>query len=456
MLFCGLSSLYLCFFLACAILYTISSKSNTESSAGRSDLGLLFFLIPFLTIAIKWVIFYPGLLSPDSHAQLNQIAANTYSDVHPVAHTLFLRLLMQLNKELPIPAIPIFFQIVLLSIIIGSAWNWFYKRGVTLKLLLPTLIIWSFLPPIRIVTIYLWKDVFYAIALLLVSYMFIKIVEKKGAINFAEALLVVLGIAAAGLFRHNGLFVSLALIVVIISLAIHYSKSAYIFIAASSILVIILTKSLLPVFYKVGPNNNGTKYAIIGKAVVSVFANNGDYSEAELQKIESIMPLSVIKQQYDRKIGQKLIWESVFPADDKAYNFGTNLEGHGRDLARLFITLFPKNFLIMSNDILGSMSLMLQPQFVNPPLDSYLTYGIFSNNMIYFWIMFCAGLAISTKFKKAIYLLPFAPVLANVISMLISNISFEARYAYPTIVILPLIFIWVCYRANQPQKQLSE
>ena len=46
------------------------------------------------------------------------------------------------------------------------------------------------------------------------------------------------------------------------------------------------------------------------------------------------------------------------------------------------------------------------------------------------------------KNKKYMELIPFIPCIGNVVSIIISNISYEARYGYPTIVLIPLILIY--------------
>ena len=84
-------------------------------------------------------------------------------------------------------------------------------------------------------------------------------------------------------------------------------------------------------------------------------------------------------------------------------------------------------------DIIGSAAIMWQLDFIN--------INFFSVHIIYFLpILICGFLFM--KNKKYMELIPFIPCIGNVVSIIISNISYEARYGYPTIVLIPLILIY--------------
>ena len=377
---------------------------------------------------------------------------NQYSDVHPAAHTLFCKLLMNIYNS---PATVIFFQILFLSLLTGYSFQYFYKNGVSIKVLIPILVIWSCLGPIRIVTCYFWKDVFFAIALLLLTLIFVKIIDKKEKTSIVDLILAGVALTAITLFRHNGIAIYILAVIVFIYLTVKYHKKMLIPIGFS-LIAIILVKTAVYGYFEVTPNDNGTKYALPAKAIVSVVYYDGNYTQEELEKIEQLMPKENIKSFYDLEIGQSLLWLKP--------SFGTTLEGKEKLIIELFTELFPKNVGIMLKDMAGSASLMLKFQYddkeenVNPILAraNLMPHFIGNNNwlnhnMNYLFLLIICML-ILIKHRQFESLLPFLPVLANILSIVISNISYESRYAYPTIVCTGVLIAYTIYSLQKTKK----
>lgn len=367
-------------------------------------------------------------MSFDSYYQLEQISNNSFNYVHPAAHTLLTKLLLKIYDS---PATIVFFQITLLCLGIWWIFKYFSKEGINKKILLGILVIWSCITPLQTTTCYLWKDVFYSISLLFSTILLIKIMINKDTIKFLEVF--ILGIALAGvfLFRHNGVVPFLFTAISIFYLSYKFKCIKYLLAIVVSLLIIISTKTVVYDLYNVQPNDNGTKYAIFAKAVVSVVANDGNYTEDELEEINKIMPYDVIKRNYDWSQGSNLLWN--IQIKDAEYGFGNLTSNQGKDVIKLFISLLPRNFFTMCWDIIGSAAIMWQLDFIN--------INFFSVHIIYFLpILICGFLFM--KNKKYMELIPFIPCIGNVVSIIISNISYEARYGYPTIVLIPLILIY--------------
>ncbi|MCD2502893.1 hypothetical protein LQE93_14065 [Clostridium sp. NSJ-145] len=408
------------------ILDSIKNKKYTYKYK-----NIVYFLIPFISISITWLRNFPALMSFDSYYQLEQIQTNTFNDVHPAAHTLFTKLLLQIYDS---PAIVVFFQILLLSLGIWWIFKYFSNHDVNNKLLLGVLIIWSCITPLQTTTCYLWKDVFYSISLLFTTIILIRILDIKSNIKCGE--MIILGVSLAGvyLFRHNGIIPFLLTIISILFLMIKYKCLKYLIAIGISLFMIIGTKTIIYDIYNVQPNDNGTKYAIFAKAIVSVVANDGNYTDNQLDKINEIIPYKVIKRNYDWSQGNNLLWN--INKEDTEYGFGNLTGEQGKTVVKLFIELFPKNFFIMTWDIIGSAAIMWQIDFIR--------LNLFSIHMIYLLpILVCIFLLIRNK--KYINLIPFIPCIGNVISIVISNISYEARYGYPTLVIIPVILLYSYY-----------
>lgn len=390
-----------------------------------------YFIIPFISISITWIKNFPALMSFDSYYQFEQIANNSFNDVHPAAHTLFTKLLLQVYHS---PATVVFFQIALLCLGIWWSFSFFNREGIDKKILLIILAIWSCMTPIQSVTCYLWKDVFYSISLLFSTIILIRIVIYKNRTKISDIFILGIALSAVFLFRHNGVIPFLFTIIAIFYLSYKDKCIKYLLVVLTSVLIIVSTKTIVYGIYNVQPNNNGTKYAIFAKAVVSVVDNDGNYTKEELEEINKIMPYDVIKRNYDWSKGSNLLWN--IQSGDAEYGFGNLTANEGKSVIKLFINLLPRNFIAMCWDIIGSATIMWQLDFI------YI--NLFSLHIIYFLpILICGFLFI--KNKKYIDLVPFIPCIANIISILISNISYEYRYGYPTMVMLPVILVYTIY-----------
>ena len=314
--------------------------------------------------------------------------------------------------------------------ITGIAFTYFYKKGVSEKLLLPILIFWSCLLPVQQVSCYLFKDVFFAIGLLAVTFILIRSLDKKKDITYPDVILSGIALAAITLFRHNGIVITIACLAISLYFTFAFSKKHLVTIL-TLLLIIIPVKTVVYGAFDVQPNDNGTKWALPAKAIASVVFNNGNYTEEQLAQIEQLMPEEAIRMNYDRKEGQRLIWKDLMQdVGGEKYSFADTLAGKEEMIIKLFLQLYPKNFFIMTWDILGSASLMLQFQG-----------NLLENNALY---MFCLLAAIVLLWiqKKRLAIIAFIPCFANIASLVISNISFEPRYGYPTIICFAVLMIY--------------
>lgn len=430
------------------LLYSKDNRWIDRAEKKKKYMVVLFFLIPFITIGIHWIMNFPAHLSYDSYVQLEQIANNAYYDVHPAAHTLFCKLLMQLYNS---PATVIFFQIFLLSIITMLSFSYLYQKGVSNRLLLPILIIWSCLLPIRDVTIYLWKDVFYGVALLTLTYLLMKMVIDKGKVTIWDTALGIVSLSMVYLFRGNGFIPFVAVAMVYIFFAVKYNKK-YIIALGGTIVLIVLIKTVVYGHYEVVPSYNGTKLGLPAKAVVSVIPYEGNYTKEELEKIENLIPKELILKNYNWKHGETFLHYELKNEEGIDCAFSANLYGKEKAVLELFFSLLPKNLGIMFWDFWGSSALMLQFQ---------LEQDFLSHHMAYFFILLICCVAIllkkeekqpKSKIRKWGKLVPFIPMIANSISMIISNISYESRYAYPTILCFAVLMMYTYYQLNEKEE----
>lgn len=190
------------FFSAAILLFSVEPKRKNDTSLKNP--AWTYYAIPMILVwGIFLLVFWPGMMSPDSMDQWGQISSGIFDDSHPIAHTLLMWLITRIWFS---PAAVAIFQILFLTLAV--AWG----IGMMRELGLPNWAAWFLsalfaLSPINAnMVITLWKDIPYSTALFLFSLFFFQVILTKG--NWLRSLkncfwLIMTGLMIA-LFRHNG------------------------------------------------------------------------------------------------------------------------------------------------------------------------------------------------------------------------------------------------------------
>jgi len=171
------------------------------------------------------VAFWPGLLSPDSLEQWNEMVTGNYDTWHPVFHTLLNWLITRLVFS---PAAIAFVQIVFLALVCAWALGYFREKGLSPAPAWALAGAIALIPTNGIMAITLWKDVPFSIASLWLTVLLLKIIDSRGAYlsRKSRILAVSVAIACVYLLRHNGfLFVVPAIAVLVYASSANRTKS---------------------------------------------------------------------------------------------------------------------------------------------------------------------------------------------------------------------------------------
>ena len=202
------------------LLLEIKIVQKRESSP-RSKYSWLYYTLPMVAVwGLYMLVFFPGMMSPDSNQQWDQLITGHFNDSHPVFHTLSMWLVTRIWLS---PAAVVISQILFLSLTVAWGIHLLREHG------LPTWAGWLLatvfaLAPLNgNMVIVLWKDIPYSTSLLLLSLMILKIVLTNG--NWLEKRFTWVWLGLVSLcvasFRHNGFPVPIASL---IALLIFYRK----------------------------------------------------------------------------------------------------------------------------------------------------------------------------------------------------------------------------------------
>ena len=200
----------------------IESLKNPRTEDQKLPLQMKVLLpVILLCCWLPWFLYnFPGVMTPDSISQYSQAMGLTgYSDHHPFAHTLLIRLFLSLGMALfnnVYAAIACYtvFQMVLMALLLCYCLCVLYRYGAGKKLCFLFLIFYACVPYNGSFAVTMWKDVLFSGFLLLFVlciYRLLHLYTSGGRLKKQPELLALLLLSGllVCLFRSNGLYVLL-------------------------------------------------------------------------------------------------------------------------------------------------------------------------------------------------------------------------------------------------------
>jgi hypothetical protein len=187
-------------------------------------------------LMIAFIINFPGLKSPDTEHQWNQVQNFEFDNWHPVIHTLLIWLITRICNHY---AAVIFFQILLFSYAVGylvaTLESWGYSKKYLL--LLGGFIIFN--PYTHAIMMYAWKDTALTVIITFLASHIIcgYLSDGKWFAKFRNTLAFAFCAALTALVRHNGIFFTVPLLVLLAFLYIK-KEPGVIFTITVTILII--------------------------------------------------------------------------------------------------------------------------------------------------------------------------------------------------------------------------
>lgn len=457
-------------------IYSIKIFSNLIKKTNQlnifQEFSWIILFLPILNWILILIIFWPGLMTPDSFSQWYQANNHTFIISSPVFHTIIISLLQRIWNN---PAVVVFFQLIFLYSIF--VYFYFVLKKTNLFNIFLTSISISLIPSIYILQITIWKDIPYSISILFLTIMLKIIIEKKFILTKTNYLLLFISLLFTSNFRLNGILVS-ALVSLVLIIVSAFSKKYKFLIFNIFILTLNLFLFFLPNFLTFYPKTHFFKDKYLSGSTNTILHYLGAYSASgDLIDKSNIFPNIIDSSTIANTFNEyRSDWISFSQKLNIHY-----VEENKKDINKLFIiNLTQKPSIFISSWIkITSLVWKIEP-YVSAPRYYYETYfydlqtnyptksqPINNKNVLLlrnnvkkllnysckntllvkiFWtpvihisfILFSFSLLIK-KTKKYIYLIVLCPALLNILSLLILVPSQDFRYTFPSLLVLTFI-----------------
>lgn len=448
--------------------YKFKEFTILKNIKSEAFITILCVILIFISWLPYFIMFWPGIISPDSYSQIQQVLGDLkLDDHHPIFHTaiigIFIKLGLNIFDNINI-AISLYTiaQMLMLSISYAFVIKFLRKNKVPTIFRIITLIYYMLYPIHAVYSTIMWKDilfsgifpifVIYCIKILSNTEEFFK--HKKNPIIFVLITLLTIYL------RHNGLYVALlTMISILIFVRKYWRKFLPLF-----LIIIVLYEAINFYIYNILNVSKGSIAEAMSIPLQQI-ARTIKYNYNEIDEDTKIKVNNYFKEQN--------IWEQYSPtlSDNVKFKFDVNyFKENKSELVKIWIKLFtkyPKDYIESAlansygyyyaeanSSILGiydmnnKYNIKLQPKENTKFYDIFMTIIQYKNipilSMIFsigaeFWlIIILLGYEIYKKQYK--HVLIYLPILILWLTCVASPVYNEFRYAYPIFTTLPVYF----------------
>ena len=207
------------------------SKYTSGTAVKVSSIPLKPFLIVSAAIAALWLpyllAYWPGLIFGDTLTSLDQVFGSPLSNHHPVAFTLTMKLCIQAASIIGLShtsgiALYTILQMTFMAICLGYLAVWFIERlGFRKQYVWLIVAIFGISPYIATYSIALWKDPVFSCSICIICVILADaVLAREVALSQFQKIALCLLSLLAMLFRNNGVYIVLALVLLLVAVSI--------------------------------------------------------------------------------------------------------------------------------------------------------------------------------------------------------------------------------------------
>lgn len=446
----------------------------------RVFLSALILLSVFYS-AVMLLCFYPGIITPDSVKQLNEIINNHYSNRNPVFHTLFIRIFIRIGLDVFNSvsfgaALYSLFSVVFLSSAFAYAVVTLYQLKISKKLLIAVTLSYMLMPYHILYSFTMWKDVPFSASVLMFTVSLFRWFKRIGKNEWLNAVIMILSSFGICLFRGNGM---IAYFVFILVFAVLFGKKyRKISLSYASILAVALLLSY-PVLslLNVEQSDSVELLTIPIQQISRSIIDDGDLTESQRELLSNVVDIDAIPETYNPLISDPIKTLYRETNNEKFY------KTHKRQFVKLYLEIglsHPKSYFtawvdqtkgywnagydhwrfsyaglgeelgvkkhVVSNGLQKAVYAYSELFEYVEIFQPFVSIGLFT------WLTLLAAF-VGYRKKDKISMIATVPSLAIVFSMLLGSPVFsEFRYVYAMFCCIPFLAIAVFCREKAGEK----
>ncbi|MCI8273065.1 MAG: hypothetical protein HFJ55_03155 [Clostridia bacterium] len=466
-------------YLVLCVIEIISDKiANKEKEVKERKSGLKVSIITAIVIIILWLpyilSFFPGGVFADSIPSISE--ALGYAPLHnrnPILHTLILKLFFDIARLFSNNVIPLGISLYTIAQVVSMVGigtyfvYWLYKKNVSFKYIIFSVLFFGVFHLIPLYAISLWKDTVFCMAMFLYILFIADTIYYDGR-NLETVRGIIKGVILSLLvmfLRNNGIYI---VTLVTLILLIMYRKRIFNVIKPFGITIIITIAITYiiqgPVYNKLNMNTQFVEsVGILVQQICYIVSTDGNINEEQKEFINEMCPIDVIKQEYRPCLVDFIKWNEGFNNDFISENKGQFLkvwfqlciQNPGKSVKAYLLNTMgfwdvnkanrggyinPRMWPTIENDSNYKQNdyiQMLTGKSIRDKLDSK---SPISSAVFFFIILTCAQLTIYKKrYKNLLILVPFFATWITI--MIAVPIAFTLRYVYILVLGLPIAII---------------
>lgn len=286
-------------------IYSIINKLNIVRKKQNIDKikyhRILIFSFTTIILIIYKMLFSPFIILTDGYMEMSNVLNNILTDWHPYLHTLFIKLFYSIFNNFDSF---IFFRIIIYSLVLNKITFYFYEKGLKLSYIYILSVLITINPIVGTGMVTLLKDTDFVLAFItLIFYLYLISNEyeifSKSKINYIVLILSLIGVA---FFRHNGLYVSIIITILLLISSIKNKRKLLII----SLLVFIIISFIIenPLYKKLNvesaPRNFDVATIIHGFGYIMKYDKDKIDNNTYKYLTENIMSEKDFKLYYDK------------------------------------------------------------------------------------------------------------------------------------------------------------
>jgi hypothetical protein len=410
------------------------------------------------------IVFLPGLLVSDTTAQIAQVMGDSIlSNHHPIFTTglfgIFIRLGMLLGSVNIGILLYSLFQMIIVATAFSYVLHYMAKQNIHIYVQILTFLFFMLYPVNAFYSIVMWKDTLFSVVFMLLTLKTIQMVSRPDRFFNLKKNVLAFSLLAVALFliRHNGLYILLFLLPVLLLCLRRYWKG---FLTIMGIVAIsFVTIQIIIMALNIRKGSIGEALSIPIQQIARTVSEHGDeLPDNDKALIASIMPYEQLPELYLPTISDPVKFrfnEAAFRAETRAYISlwvrlfikypVTYLEAflcqtHGYWYPGIDYSIVVRNY--WPNDY-GIHPWRIVPAFIYYVFSGIFIFRVFPVVSMLIsigfavWVTITMALILMLK-RKYKMLLVFLPVFLLWLTCIASPVSGEFRYIYGLFLVLPL------------------